>query len=145
MGASSVPDSVETRLVFGGVQLLLELVGDDWKRMQDIGLGPHPDLVAALAWRRCGGTEWVQKRLPTVQLVSPEALDIPKHSRPTTWEGLVQHVEKGGYFRTVGVWRYGSCSGAAATCQRRFQWASGLGRYLPVPGPCQGWGCDPAG
>ena len=37
-GASSVPDSVETRLVFGGVQLLLELTGDDWKRMQDIGL-----------------------------------------------------------------------------------------------------------
>jgi hypothetical protein len=45
--------------------------------------------------------------LPTIQLVSREELDIPKSFWPNSWEGLVKHVEKGGFFRTVVAMRGG--------------------------------------
>ena len=28
-------------------------------------------------------------------------MDVPRDDWPTTWEGLVEHIVKGGYFRTV--------------------------------------------
>ena len=34
-------------------------------------------------------------------------MDIPKGCWPTSWEGLVEHVEMGGYFRKVGAMRGG--------------------------------------
>ena len=106
----SVPDSVETWLTGSGRRVPLEVSRADWSMMQDLGLGSHPDLVAALAWRRCTGPSLARgghTQLPTVNLVSHDALDIPKDSWPTTWEGLVEHVEKGGYFRTVAAMRGG--------------------------------------
>ena len=45
--------------------------------------------------------------LPTIQLVSREELDIPKSFWPNSWEGLVKHVEQGGFFRTVVAMRGG--------------------------------------
>ena len=108
-GPSSVPDSVEAWLSGGGVQIPLEIKREDWSVMEDLGFGSHPDLAAAFAWRRCSGpsTGRDRKQLPTIRLVSPEALDIPKASWPTSWEGLVEHVVKGGYFRKVGTLRGG--------------------------------------
>ncbi len=79
----------------------------DCSLMQDVGLGTYSYPVVAFARRRSRdpspGRDHV--RLPTVQLVSREALDIPKDSWPTSWEGRVEHVEKGGYFRRIGAMR----------------------------------------
>ena len=111
----SVPDTVETWLMGGGRRLPLELRLSDWSTIQDLGWGSFPDLVAAFAWRRCRDPSLGRDhgRLPTIQLVSYAALDIPKDSWPTSWEGLVEHVEKGGYFRTVAAMRGGMDPAAA--------------------------------
>ena len=105
----SIPDYIEARLASGGGQLSLEIRREDWSRMQEVGLGTHPDLAVAFAWRRSSGpsTGRDHKPLPTIQLVSHEAVDIPKGSWPTSWKGLVEHVETGGYFRKVGAIRGG--------------------------------------
>ena len=105
----SLPESVETWLMGGGRRMPLELRRTDWSTMQDLGWGSFPDLVAALAWRRCCAPSLGRdhRRLPTIQLVSCAALDIPKDSWPTSWEGLVEHVGMGGYFRKVGTMRGG--------------------------------------
>jgi hypothetical protein len=87
----------------------LEVRREDWVMMQDLGLGSYPDLAVAFAWRRYSdrSTGRDHKRLPTIHLVSHEAMDIPKVLWPTSWEGLVEHVETGGYFRKVGAMRGG--------------------------------------
>lgn len=105
----SVPDYIETRLAGGGGQMSLEVRREDWVMMQDLGLGSYPDLAVAFAWRRYSdrSTGRDHKRLPTIHLVSHEAMDIPKVLWPTSWEGLVEHVETGGYFRKVGAMRGG--------------------------------------
>ena len=105
----SVPDSVEARLAGSRVQMSLEIKTKDWSEMEEVGLGCFPDLAVAFAWRRCTGpsTGRDHRRLPTIQLVSQDAEDIPRDCWPTSWEGLVQHVERGGYFRTVGAMRGG--------------------------------------
>ena len=95
----SEPNSVETWLMRGGLRRPLEIRLEDWSKMQDLGLGPHPDLAVTFAWRRSLGRASEQQS--TIHLVSHAALDIPKDAWPTTWEGLVEHVGNGGYFRTV--------------------------------------------
>lgn len=104
-----VPGSIDARLVGCGGQMSLEIKREDWSMMQDLGLGSHSDLVVAFAWRRCSDPSPGRnhKRLPTIHLVSHEAVDIPKGCWPTSWEGLVEHVEMGGYFRKVGAMRGG--------------------------------------
>ena len=106
---SSIPDSIEARIVSKGMPLCVEIRLEDWALMQSVGLGTHPDLAVTFAWRRCSGPSigGGHKVLPTIQLVSREELDIPKPFWPTSWEGLVNHVEQGGFFRTVVAMRGG--------------------------------------
>ena len=103
VGPSAEPISVETCLVRGGLRRSLEIRREDWSKMQALGLGPHPDLAVTFAWRRyCSASLGrAREQQSTIHLVSHAALDIPKDAWPTTWEGLVEHVVKGGYFRTV--------------------------------------------
>ena len=105
---TTVQDSVESWFKSSEGRMPLEIRRADWSMMQDVGLGIYPDLAVAFAWRRSressvGG----YVPLPSVHLVSREELDIPKKSWPNSWEGLVEHVERGGYFRWRGALRGG--------------------------------------
>jgi hypothetical protein len=64
--------------------------------------------------------------LPTIQLVSREELDIPKSFWPNSWEGLVKHVEKGGFFRTVVAMRGGMDPSAAQQQLDRVEFSPNL-------------------
>ena len=64
--------------------------------------------------------------LPTIQLVSREELDIPKPFWPTSWEGLVKHVEQGGFFRTVVAMRGGMDPSAAQQQLDRVEFSPNL-------------------
>ena len=125
---SSVPDSVEARIVSKGMPLHVEIRLEDWALMQGVGLGTHPDLAVAFAWRRCSGPSigGGHKMLPTIQLVSREELDIPKPFWPTSWEDLVKHVERGGFFRTVVAMRGGMDPSAAQQPLDRVEFSSNL-------------------
>jgi hypothetical protein len=92
----------------------LEFRRADWSMMQDIGLGIYPDLTVAFAWRRSReSSRGGHVPLPSVHLVSTEERDIPKKSWPNSWEGLVEHVKRGGYFRWRGALRGGMDPAAA--------------------------------
>jgi hypothetical protein len=106
---TTVQDSVESWFKSSEGRMPLEIRRADWSMMQDVGLGIYPDLAVAFAWRRSresSGGGYVP--LPSVHLVSREELDIPKKSWPNSWEGLVEHVESGGYFRWRGALRGGT-------------------------------------
>ena len=64
--------------------------------------------------------------LPTIQLVSREELDIPKPFWPTSWEDLVKHVERGGFFRTVVAMRGGMDPSAAQQQLDRVEFSPNL-------------------
>lgn len=106
--SDSAPASVEGRLVRGEVLVRVVVRKSDWDEMEDLGMGPHPQLVIGLAWRRQYADEYRERqRMPNVRFVSHDAFDLPRDAWPTSWEGLVQHVRHGGFFRSSPVLRGG--------------------------------------
>ena len=101
--------SVEVRLMSSGKSLTVEVTEGDWSVMEALGLGMHPDLVVGLALRRQAGPSQKQgyRPIPTIRLVRHDAQEIPKDTWPASWEGLVEHVQQGGYFRTIATLRGG--------------------------------------
>jgi hypothetical protein len=91
------PASVEVRLEWGETRLRVTVLREDWEEMQDLGLMTHPGLAVGFAWRRC--TPGRRRPLPTIHPVSPEAMEVPLQHWPSSWEGLVEHVDSGGSFR----------------------------------------------
>ena len=91
------PASVEVRLEWGETRLRVTVLREDWEEMQDLGLMIHPGLAVGFAWRRC--TPGRRRPLPTIHPVSPEAMEVPLQHWPSSWEGLVEHVDSGGSFR----------------------------------------------
>jgi hypothetical protein len=114
---SSVPDSVNTWFVrgVGARRMPLVIKREDWSEMLALGMvqGPHPDLAVAFAWRRCYNPP-ADERKSTIRFVTHDAFDVPVDNWPTTWEGLVEHVVMGGYFRTKPRLRGGSMDSAEA-------------------------------
>jgi hypothetical protein len=45
--------------------------------------------------------------IPTIRLVGGDGIDLPKHAWPNSWDGLVAHVWRGGFFRRAAVLRRG--------------------------------------
>ena len=103
-----VPASVEVLLEKGGRKCTFELRKSDWDDAHAQGMSEHSDIVIGLAWRRSVMTQRGQRvTLPTIRLVSREVIDLPKNSWPTSWEGLVEHVNTGGFFRSIPTLRGG--------------------------------------
>ena len=102
----SEPDTVEAWWAENGTRLPIELRKADWSTIQGLEMGAHPDVVSVMAWRRCNGARGTQGNV-LAHLVSQEALDVPRALWPNSWAGLVEHVQKGGYFRRVSVLRGG--------------------------------------
>ena len=105
----SVPQSVQAWLVSGGVRIPLEIKWEDWSMMESVGFGSHAALAVAFAWRRCSDPSTGRDRnsRPRIKLMSAEALEVPTDAWPTSWEGLVEHAENGGYFSIAGSLRGG--------------------------------------
>jgi hypothetical protein len=101
--------SVDVRSASSGKSLTVDVTKGDWSAMQDLGLGTHPDLVVGLALRRQAGPSRGQSYnpMPTIRLVTHDAQEIPKDTWPASWEGLVEHVQQGGYFRRIATLRGG--------------------------------------
>ena len=93
----------------GGNRYKVEVRATDWAEAFQLDMSAHPDIAVCLAWRRHVRTQLGHGnyRQPTIRLVSREAVDLPKESWPTSWEGLVEHVNKGGSFRGVARMRGG--------------------------------------
>ena len=105
---SLVPASVEVSLERGGRKCTFELRKSDWDDAHAQGMSEHSDIVIGLAWRRFVMTQQGQRViLPTIRLVSREAIDLPKNSWPTSWEGLLAHVNTGGFFRSISTLKGG--------------------------------------
>ena len=105
---SPVPDFVEVLLDRGGKKCTFELRKSDWDDAHAQGMSEYSDIVIGLAWRRSVMTQQGQRvTLPTIRLVSREAIDLPKNSWPTSWEGLLEHVNTGGFFRSIPTLRGG--------------------------------------
>lgn len=100
------PDIVEARIEIGATKTVIGIGRQDWHTMEALGMTVQPGLVVALAWRRSQGKGKTGLR-SSVCLVSYDRIDVPKHDWPTTWDGMVQHVLRGGYFRCVGTLRGG--------------------------------------
>lgn len=100
-----VPESVEAQLVWGETRLTVVVAREDWMEMQDLGMMLHPGLAVGFAWRR--SLPGLRRPLPAIRLLSSEELEIPMHAWPSSWEGLVAHVEEGGTFRVDGRLRGG--------------------------------------
>ena len=82
---SLVPASVEVSLERGGRKCTFELRKSDWDDAHAQGMSEHSDIVIGLAWRRFVMTQQGQRViLPTIRLVSREAIDLPKNSWPTS-------------------------------------------------------------
>ena len=105
----SVPQSVQAWLMGGGVRIPLEIKWEDWSMMESVGFGSHAALAVAFAWRRCSDPSTGRDRnsRPRIKLMSAEALEMPTDAWPTSWEGLVEHAENGGYFSIAGSLRGG--------------------------------------
>ena len=104
-----VPAPIEVVLDRGGNRYKVEVRATDWAEAFQLDMSAHPDIAVCLAWRRHVRTQLGHGnyRQPTIRLVSREAVDLPKESWPTSWEGLVEHVNKGGSFRGVARMRGG--------------------------------------
>ena len=109
LDTDSAPESVEVRVITGKAQRAVVVLKSDWTEMMDLGMmmGPHPHLAVGLAWRRQYLETLPSSGVPIIRLVSHDAFDLPRNAWPTSWEGLVQHVEQGGFFRVTPVLRGG--------------------------------------
>ena len=107
VAATDVPTSIEAWVVGGERGQMVTVTVDDWGEMGKItdgmGVGVFPELAVGLALRRSAGPG----RMPTIRLVERDGIDLPKHSWPTSWDGLVEHVGKGGFFRRAAALRGG--------------------------------------
>lgn len=79
VGLIPEPDTVEAWWLESGARLLIELRREDWKTIQDLGMGAHPDVVSVMAWRRCNGARGTQGNV-LAHLVLQDALDVPRAS-----------------------------------------------------------------
>jgi hypothetical protein len=106
---SPVPASIEVSLEKGGKWYIVKVLETDWTEAFQLNMCAHPDFAVCLAWRRHVRTQLGHSnyRQPTIRLVSHEFLDLPLRSWPTSWDCLVEHVRKGGSFRSVAVLRGG--------------------------------------
>ena len=95
--------SIATWVAKGDLRQPVTITLSDWEAMQELGMGIFPDLVVGLALRRCAGPSL----LPTIRLTEWDGTDLPKRDWPTAWSDLVEHVRKGGAFRTTAVLRGG--------------------------------------
>ena len=77
---------------------MVNITAEDWVEIKKITdsmeVNASPDLAVGLALRRSTGPG----RMPTIRLVGGDGIDPPKHSWPTSWDCLVEHVGKGGFF-----------------------------------------------
>jgi hypothetical protein len=98
-----VATSIATWVAKGDLRQPVVITLSDWEAMQELGMGIFPDLVVGLALRRCAGPSL----LPTIRLTEWDGTDLPKRDWPTAWSDLVEHVRRGGSFRTTAVLRGG--------------------------------------
>lgn len=103
-----VADSIEVRLVKGTEECKISVRRKDWSDMQDLELGPHVGLALRLAYHRSRGGRQ-QQRLPNLRFIpyDGEHVELGRDSRPSTWEDMVGHTERGGFYRIVGILRGG--------------------------------------
>ena len=101
-------DAIEVRIVKDKGECRIEVRREDWLNMQALELGPHVGLVLRFAYHRSRGGRQEQ-HMANMRFVPYDAehLQLGRCSRPSTWEEMVQHTERGGFYRIAGVLRGG--------------------------------------
>jgi hypothetical protein len=110
MEPALVPESVEVLLVKDEVKWKIEVLRAGWSEMEAIGLGSHFGFALRLAFHRfrCTGPHHgQQKQQMANMLFVPHDVMHLVTSRPSTWDEMVGHSEKGGFFRVAGILRGG--------------------------------------
>ena len=110
MEPALVPESVEVLLVKDEVKWKIEVLRADWSEMEAIGLGSHFGFALRLAFHRfrCTGPHHGKQKqqMANMLFVPHDAMHLVT-SRPSTWDEMVGHSEKGGFFRVAGILRGG--------------------------------------
>lgn len=103
-----VADTIEARLVAGMDECKISVRREDWSAMQDIGFGPHFGLALRYAYHRSrGGRQQQQMAFMRFVPYDVEHVELRRASLPRTWEDMVEHTERGGFYRIVGLQRGG--------------------------------------